>query len=203
MKKDARGILKFLKSIVFPNQVMTVSHRGLTYVPLSILQKLSGPEIRELYLGNNNLTNVEPLARAIKRLHVLDLYGNRIRVAPFANVQVDELYLGHNQLTTQGLKKLFPTKTKELYLSNNKITDEGLKIIAQGLKNNKTLTHLSLHHNNIKNIQPLIDILPTTNISSLDLQANNIDDEGARALADTQLWDIDLSDNPLITFPLL
>jgi len=181
--------------MIFPKKLLVLSNRGLESVPPNVLATV--PTLDELYLDGNLLENVTPLAKAIDHLHVLNLYGNRLKEAPFANVKIDELYLGRNQLTKQGLAKLFPTLTKKLYLSNNQITDDGLDAIVQGLKNNHTVSHLSLHHNKIKTIQPLIDILDTTSISSLDLQGNLIDDESAQALSNTRVWDIDLSDNLL------
>lgn len=193
MKKNCSFLGPIFKSVLFPKLVLTVANRNWKTIPPEILANV--PTLRELYLDGNQLENVEELATRIKKLHVLNLYGNHIREAPFANKEIHELYLGHNQLTTQGLSRLFPTKTRELFLSNNKITDEGLAEIAKGLRNNQTLQYLSLHHNEISNIQPLLDILPTTRITSLDLANNFLDVESIQALQRVpQLWDLDVED---------
>jgi Ran GTPase-activating protein (RanGAP) involved in mRNA processing and transport len=91
--------------------------------------------------------------------------------ALFNNKKLIRLSLWKNQVGDKGVQSLSnalsanESSLKQLDLSQNDITDEGAGYLAQMLKTNKVLTHLSLSNNKIggKGIQLLADSLQNRN----------------------------------------
>lgn len=61
--------------------------------------------------------------------------------------------------------------------------DETLASLVEGLRRSPQVTGLLLQRNNIKDCQPLADLLPTSNITVLHLSSNFLGDSGAMALS--------------------
>ena len=76
---------------------------------------------------------------------------------------------------------------KILDLAANAIGDEGLEALAVGLSNGNNLELLNLSHNgpfSAVGLRRLSDVIPTaSNLKTLDLSGNSINDEGLQALA--------------------
>lgn len=133
----------------------------------------------ELDLSYNNIYNegVQILANtAPKKLETLYLAGNKITDMGIKFIIDGELIkslknldLGNNYIADNGVELLndFSSNLISLHLRYNFISNKGIKFIANMIKNNKSLIHLSLDYNEkisenaINNINELLKINKT------------------------------------------
>lgn len=141
------------------------------------------PKIKTWYLAGNRIseTGIQLIADALK-----------------SDQDTDALWLKRNPLKPQGVKAVgelmeVNKSIKILDLHNVGALDEGIKYLFQSLKKNDTLRHLYLDANGITPIGCLdianyFDYLVSTGkkgITSLWLDINRIDDDGAIILANS------------------
>jgi len=134
-----------------------------------INQAINNNQCRELRLISNQITSsgASILADALlnnRTLELLSLWNNQVRDI---GVQSLSNALSINRSTL-----------KKLDLSQNDVTDEGARHLAQMLKTNKKLTHLTLSNNKIgdEGVQLLADALRNRNttLQSLSFTENKL-----------------------------
>ena len=156
---------------------------NITYLtPLAGLINLTS-----LVLFSNNISELTPLA-GLTNLTYLDLYNNNISdLTPLAGLtNLTSLGLGHNNINyLTSLAGL--TNLTELDLSHNIIIDIKL------LENLTSLNALWLHDNNITDLSPLAGL---SNLTGFYLYNNNISDLTPLAGL-TNLYQLDLNNNPI------
>ncbi len=126
------------------------------------------------------------------------------------NHVLQELLLDYNRISDKGFRQLLSVLTNEsktlksLYVDENNITSEVTSELIQMLKNNTTLTDLSLAYNDIDDqcMQQLCEVLTTKNktLKRLFLHGNKITDDSTDKIVrmitqTTTLKSITLSDN--------
>ena len=157
------------------------------------INNLTGLELainlRELDLGNNDISDISPVA-GLTKLTKLNLGGNPVsNISPLAElIKLTELYLFESNISDiSPLAGL--TELTKLYLWDNKISD--ISAVAELTK----LTKLNLGNNNISDISPLTDL---TNLTWLNLSDNPVSDisvvAGLTNLTELHLWDNNISD---------
>ncbi len=138
-----------------------------------------------------------------KQCTILDLSGNEITCegvilladALNNNLTIKELILYNNRIGDKGIRALAlelsinNSTLKKLNLGFNDITDDGAQHLAQMLKTNRTLTHLSLQQNHIgdRGTQLLAGVLARHNwsLELLTLFSNKfLSDLSVTALSD-------------------
>ncbi|KAL0225956.1 hypothetical protein P9112_013280 [Eukaryota sp. TZLM1-RC] len=119
--------------------------------------------------------------------------GDEVRkgVEGLVDGSITELYLGFNNITSEGASALARalesnSTLTELNLGFNNITSEGASALARALESNSTLTILNLDSNKItsEGASALARALESNStLTELNLLGNNITSEGASALA--------------------
>ena len=167
------------------------------------------PALQELYLVNNQLTDVSPLNK-LQNLQLLDLSENQLTdVSPLCELQnLQELHLSANHLTDIApLSKL--QNLQRLYINHNQLTDVSplakLKILQElnlavneltdisALSKLKNLQELNLNDNQLTNVSPLTKL---QNLQELDLSANQLTDVSS-LIKLKNLQQLDISFNSL------
>lgn len=141
--------------------------------------------LRELYLGENNIRDVSSIAK-LPKLKVLWLDNNQIKdISPLSEGQYLWLSIGDNQISDITPLKS-QTQLLHLWLGGNKIED------ISSISNLKSLRKLHLAKNSIVNIEPLSH-LPT--LEKVYLAENRIQDPSPLLKMDRlQLLNIGLDD---------
>ena len=154
--------------------------------------------LREVHLTNNNISE-EGMVDIITALSVhphlqhLALRGNR---------------LGKNGCVALAtLLRCSATELQRLFISRNDIGDDGIEALLPALTNCSHLQSLGLYNNpsiTTRGWQSLAAILeaPNTDLTSLDVDENNVDDEALAAFANAmtnnnKLLRIYLNNNPI------
>lgn len=160
--------------------------------------------LREIRVGNNQITGVGLAALApcflhLRNLHTLRLGFNKISDAGLAELvpcfqrltALRVLGLSGNQITDSGLAKLAPcfqhlTALEVIGLSGNRITDAGLATVAAWLPQLTALRMLRLENNQITGVG-LAELAPRLHplaaLQELGLDSNQISDAGLAELA--------------------
>ena len=157
-------------------------------ITVEALRQIAACEHLEvLILADCGLSNLEPLRR-LSTLRVLDLSNNSISSisAISALRALDELYLGHNALTTVPILRDMNT-LRILDLSYNAIENAG------GLSACPTIERLNLSHNRLKTVTPLSALV---NLVWLDVSNNAVSDT-APLTPCTKLESFFMSENKL------
>jgi len=101
------------------------------------------------------------------------------------------LNLEHNNLQLKGIEFLTSgllnsRSLKVLNVSGNSIGDKGLKVLLRGVEKHSPLQELRIAFNEITPIGGafIVDVLPKTNLKSLDISRNVIEDETLIMLGD-------------------
>ncbi|KAK2151628.1 hypothetical protein LSH36_356g02050 [Paralvinella palmiformis] len=103
-------------------------------------------DVRELYLGENKVTDVTDLSR-FKNLYCLWLNSNKLRSVNCLseNFRLAELYLQNNEITTITGSLRHLTSLQVLFLHNNQL--QKLEVVVQELENMQKLHTLNLFYN--------------------------------------------------------
>lgn len=183
-----------------------------------VLNKMSN--LRTLILRNNKMgaTGIRELVQSFQRMQKLtglDLDNNNIREdGAIALAQALQLFpnllylrLSFNFIGEVGIKELagnlrYIPKINSLILSVNKIGATGVKELAASIKytsqfaNLSDLTTIDLWANNIRDdgAIALASVLKYTNIAALHLTENNITDIGAQAIASSFIPNLQIVD---------
>lgn len=164
---------------------------------LNLLNK--HPEIKELYLYDNNITSMGALALSLnKTLELLSLEGNHVGstgARALARSNLIGLSLANNQLGEDGALELAKTRTiKYLSVENNHIPAQGIYALIK----NTTLEGLFVGGNTI-NDTVLRSLSNNQTLHDLSLINCQIDDEGAQILANSYQYNklswLELGDN--------
>ncbi len=122
-----------------------------------------------LYLPDNAIENLEPLAGLTNNLWFLDLYLNRIQdITPLANlINITHLFIDGNAAITDITPLSGLMRLQILNFSNNQIVD------ITPLANLTNLTELRASNNQVRDLNPLAEL---TRLTFLDLSSNRISD---------------------------
>ena len=131
-------------------------------------------KLTQLYLPNNNISNIPDSILNLTNLENLDLSNNNISSIPDSILNL--------------------TNLEWLYLRNNNISN-----ISDSIWNLTNLKYLYLDYNNISNIPD--SILNLTNLKRLDLSNNDISSIPDSILNLTNLENLDLSNNDISSIP--
>ena len=154
--------------VITPADMLTIE---VLHARGKMIEHLIGLEsainLTELYLFNNNISDVSPLT-GLKNLKELELANNEISdMTPLAGlINLTKLYLYNNKISD--LRPLRHLKNLEwLKLENNQIID------VTPLKDLASLTALLLLNNDITDVTPLKNLV---NLTTLNLSNNDITD---------------------------
>ena len=165
------------------------------------LCKIEFKELNELYLGDNDISNINPLEKAnFNKLKILLLCNNIISdINILSKVNLKELKilkLHYNDISDIGvLEKVKFNKLEILYLSGNKISD--INILSK--VNFNELKNLNLYDNNITDIEVLENV-KFDKLEILYLSGNKLSDISVlekvnfKELKELNLYDNNISD---------
>lgn len=166
---------------------LTISNASISQEQLQAIASL--PLLKQLTLSDCNLTNIEPLSKAVA-LTYLDLNNNTIRSinALSALTQLQDLNLSHNAVADLASLSAL-TALKTLDISHNAVksltpicTLTGLSKVSAGVNsitdlgnigNLTSLNYLSLEYNQLTNVS---GISKCKSITELNLSSNKITD---------------------------
>lgn len=134
-------------------------------------------------LSNNNISEVEPSNSNNSSIWIerLDLQHNRIKSFDSSDLEIRELFLGHNQLENL---KLLPS-VEQLDVANNNLPTIFIS---------RLMFHLDASHNQIE----ALDCDATLTLKVLDLSHNKLTSAAIAQLKHAEHFEVlDLSNNPL------
>jgi Leucine-rich repeat (LRR) protein len=137
--------------------------RGDLNKPTGELTKADLEKVRELYLGDSQLTEVPRGLERLTQLKSLFLTANQLTNVKGLEklTQLEELLIDANQLTNvTGLEKL--TKLKMLSLMHNQLTD------VKGLEKLTQLEELLLYNNKLTDVKGLEKLTELTTLYLMD-----------------------------------
>ena len=184
---------------------LNLSHNNLGNDELKTLSKIKFINLKELYLYDNNISDIKTLEKMkCEQLEILSLGYNKI-----SNINILEkvkfnylkiLYLYGNQISEiKALGKAKFEQLKELDLCNNKISD----INALDKVNFKFIKKLDLSDNNIEDIK-ILEKVKFEKLEELDLSLNKVSDINILAKVNfINLKYLDLSDNNISDITIL
>ena len=159
---------------------------------------------QEIYLGNNQISDISTLARALpnSQVQTIDLENNQINdisalARALANSQVQRIDLNGNQISDiSALATLPSSQVQEILLHSNQISD--ISALAAALPNSQ-VQKIWLGNNEISDISALAAALPNSQVQTILLDKNQINDISAlaRALPNSQVQRIDLDNNQI------
>lgn len=116
--------------------------------------------------------------------------------ALYSNRDITHIDFSGNRITDMGFQYLAEAISENEYISHlilgsNRAGDEGCQVLCKALASNRfsRITYLDLQNNNIGNngLSPLSDVLRMGTLQTLILQKNRIDDDGVRALCESAI----------------
>ena len=196
LEKAIRDQLNLEFLAVLPNEPITqfdmlrlgwLDGRGKNITDLTGLEYATNAT--HLYLSDNAIENLEPLAGLTNNLWFLDLYLNRIQdITPLANlINITHLFIDGNAAITDITPLSGLMRLQILNFSNNQIVD------ITPLANLTNLTELRASNNQVRDLTPLVNL---TALEILWLNNNAIVDitpmSGLKNLKELRL-----ADNPI------